>query len=135
MKVILVVEDNTADVMLLKEAYKRINSSLIIHNVSNGDDAMHFLKRRNGFEKMPMPDLVLMDINMPGKNGLDALKEIKEDDEVKHVPVIIFSGSFLKEDVNKAYSSYANCYITKPHTLDEYISIMEMINKFWLKRN
>lgn len=129
---ILLVEDNPGDVRLTKEALKdsKIKNSLFV--VDNGEKAMDFLCKRNGYEDVPVPDLIILDLNLPKKNGKEVLSEIKSDETLKHIPVVVLTTSKADEDILKSYKLFANCYITKPLELDNFIEVVKTIENFWL---
>jgi len=128
---ILLVEDNEGDIVLTKEAFEDSKLANKIEVVKNGKEALDFLFQREGFEDATKPDLVLLDINMPVKNGHEVLYEIKSNDSLKHIPVIILTTSSAKQDIDKAYDNHANCYIKKPLNMDEFIEAVLGIENFW----
>jgi len=128
---ILLVEDNPADVRLTKEALK---SGKILHSLSvvgDGVEALAFLRRQGKYKDARRPDLILLDLNLPKKGGREVLEEIKSDDELKSIPVVVLTVSKAEEDVLKTYRLHANCYITKPVDLDQFISVVQSIEDFW----
>ena len=129
---ILLVEDNPGDVRLTQEALKdaRVNNTLTV--IGDGIEAMAFLKSNGGNPKHTRPDLILLDLNLPKKSGLELLEEIKSDDELKTIPVIVLTTSTSQEDIIKSYGLHANCYITKPVDLEMFINVVKSINDFWL---
>lgn len=129
---ILLVEDNPADVRLTKEALKeeKVYNNLSI--VTDGVEAMTFLHKEGMHAKAPRPDLILLDLNLPKKDGREVLKEIKSDDHLKSIPVVILTASKSEEDVLKTYNLHANCYITKPVDLKQFIKVTQTIHDFWL---
>lgn len=129
---ILLVEDNEGDIVLTKEA---LEDSKILNTVSvvkNGREALNFIFKQNGFEDVATPDLILLDINLPLKNGHEVLKIIKEDDSVKHIPVIMLTTSSTESDVLFSYKNHANCFITKPVEVTAFIEAITSLNHFWL---
>lgn len=128
---ILLVEDNPGDVRLTKEGLKdgKINNNL--HVVKDGVEALSFLHKKNGYAHAPRPDLILLDLNLPKKNGREVLAEIKNDDNLKRIPVVILTTSDAEEDIAKTYDLHANCYITKPVDLNQFISVINNIEEFW----
>jgi chemotaxis family two-component system response regulator Rcp1 len=128
---VLLVEDNPGDVRLTEEALKegRINSHLNV--VSDGVEATDFLWRRGKYAKAPRPDLVLLDLNLPRKNGREVLQEIKTDRNLRRIPVMVLTTSKAEQDLQKAYSLHANCYITKPVDLDQFLDVIRSIEQFW----
>ena len=129
---ILLVEDNPADVRLTLEAFKegKVNNNL--HMVKNGEEAMDFLFKREPFTNSPVPDLILLDLNLPKMDGREVLKEIKNNENLKKIPVIVLTTSKAEEDILKSYNLHANCYITKPVELDDFIKVAKSIENFWL---
>jgi CheY-like chemotaxis protein len=129
---ILLVEDNPGDVRLTQEAFKdgRIRNTLYV--VNDGIEAMDFLYQRGKYHDSPRPDLILLDLNMPKKNGREVLAEVKGDEKLKSIPVIILTTSDAETDIIKSYNLYANCYITKPIDLDKFMFIVRQIEVFWL---
>jgi len=129
---ILLVEDNPGDVRLTSEAFKEGKNLNKLHVAIDGEEAMAFLKKEGKYSNSVSPDLVLLDLNLPKKNGLEVLTEIKEDPELKHIPVIILSISELEEDIMQSYDRYANCYILKPGDLNQFLEVARSIEEFWL---
>jgi CheY-like chemotaxis protein len=129
---ILLVEDNSADVRLTKEALEENKIWVNLHVAGNGVEALAFLRRKDGFIDAPRPDLVLLDLNLPKKGGREVLSEIKADDSLKRIPVIVLTVSAAEEDVLKAYNLNANCYIVKPIDMDKFIKVVRTIEDFWL---
>jgi CheY-like chemotaxis protein len=129
---ILLVEDNPGDVRLTSEALKEGKIANNVHVAMDGEEAMAFLKKEGKYSNSVSPDLVLLDLNLPKKNGLEVLTEIKEDPELKYIPVIILSISKLEEDIMQSYNHYANCYILKPGDLTQFLEIVRSIEEFWL---
>jgi len=129
---ILLVEDNDGDILLTTEALEesRIINTLTI--AKNGKDALDFLYKRGRFSNETLPDLILLDINLPYKNGHEVLTIIKNDDTLKNIPVIMLTTSSSETDINKSYSNYANCYIIKPIEVKEFIAAVISIKNFWL---
>jgi len=128
---ILLVEDNPGDVRLTSEALKEGKIANNVHVAMDGEEAMAFLKKEGKYSNSVSPDLVLLDLNLPKKNGLEVLTEIKEDPELKHIPVIILSISKLEEDIMQSYKRYANCYILKPGDLNQFLEVVGSIEEFW----
>lgn len=129
---ILLVEDNPADVRLTKEALKdaKVKNELFV--VEDGVAAMAFLKRQEGYGDAPRPDLILLDLNLPKKDGREVLQEIKQDESLRLIPVVVLTTSRAEEDVLRSYNLHANCYVTKPVDLDQFIRIVRSIEDFWL---
>ena len=128
---ILMAEDNATDVMLTKEALAHAKVLNTLHVVEDGIEALDFLHRRGKHAKAPLPDLILLDLNMPRKNGQEVLAEIKATDRLKHIPVVILTTSKAEEDVVKAYGLYANCYVIKPVDFDVFAEVVRSIQEFW----
>lgn len=129
---ILLVEDNPGDVDLTREALEIGKLSNNLHVVDDGEEAMAFLRREGQYAKAPRPDLVLLDLNLPRKNGREVLAEIKSDENLKRIPVVILTTSKAEEDILKTYNLHANCYVTKPIDLDQFIKVVHAIEEFWL---
>jgi two-component system response regulator len=129
---ILLVEDNPGDVRLTQEALKENKIRNNLHVTKDGVDAMHFLRKINGYKDAPRPDLILLDLNLPKKDGREVLTEIKTDEELRSIPVVILTTSADEDDVAKAYQMYANCYVRKPIDLNRFIEVVKVIENFWL---
>lgn len=129
---ILLVEDNPGDVRLvqetLKEGWRKSNLSV----VRDGEQAVDFLHQERTYTAAPRPSLILLDLNLPKKNGHEVLEEIKSDERLKHIPIVILTASKADADIQKSYAAHANCYLTKPADLDGFFGIMEAIENFWL---
>jgi two-component system response regulator len=128
---ILLVEDNPGDVRLTKEALKDAKVLNEIFIARDGVEAMEILHRKGKFSKVPLPDLILLDLNLPKKDGREVLAEIKEDPILKHIPVVILTTSKADEDIIKTYNLHANAYITKPVDLNRFAEIIHVLNEFW----
>lgn len=129
---ILLVEDNPGDVRLTQEAFKNSRLTNKLYVVNNGMDALKFLHKQDTFQNAPTPDLILLDLNMPKKDGREVLAEIKEDDTLRTIPIIVLTTSDADADVLKMYQLQANCYITKPVDFDKFIKIVKQIEEFWV---
>jgi CheY-like chemotaxis protein len=129
---ILLVEDNPADVRLTVETLKEEKVYGNIHVVVDGEEALAFLHRKGKFANAVRPDLVLLDLNLPKIDGRDVLKEIKCDENLKTIPVVVLTSSKAEEDVFKSYKFHANCYITKPVDLHQFAKVARSVNEFWL---
>ena len=129
---ILLVEDNPGDVRLTREALKesKIRNNLSI--VRDGVEAMAFLRREGDYVRAPRPDIILLDLNLPRKDGREVLAEIKDDDKLKRIPVVILTTSDDEHDILESYNLHANCYITKPVDLNRFVTIIKNIEDFWL---
>ncbi len=130
---ILLIEDNPGDVRLTKEALKDGHVLNNLHVVEDGQQAMAFLRHRAEYKGAPTPDLIIMDLHLPGKDGQTLLKEIKADRKLRRIPVVVLTTSEAKDDILQAYESQASCYVTKPVDLDQFLSIVRSIEDFWLK--
>ena len=128
---ILLVDDNIGDVVLTKEALKGANFTNRVSIARNGFEALDFLRHTGKFAEAPTPDLILLDINMPLKNGCEVLEEIRRDEELKLIPIVILTSSEAEDDIRRAYALGANCYVTKPADLDEMVKIVQAIDYFW----
>ena len=128
---ILLVEDNPGDIRLTKEALKDAKVLNEIYVAQDGVEAMEFLHRKGKFSNMPTPDMILLDLNLPRKDGREVLAEIKQDPKLKHIPVVILTTSKAEEDIIKTYNLHANAYITKPVDLNRFIEIIHTLEEFW----
>ena len=129
---ILLVEDNPADVRLTQEAFKETITPYHLHVVRDGAEALAFLEQTGRFTNVPRPDMILLDLNLPKKDGREVLTLIKQTPEYKRIPVVILTTSTTEEDIAHTYDHHANCYITKPADLDEFIKVIKSIETFWL---
>jgi two-component system, chemotaxis family, response regulator Rcp1 len=129
---ILLVEDNPGDVRLAVEALRDAKVANRLHIVEDGVEAMSFLRREGRYADVPQPNLILLDLNLPRKDGREVLAEIKQDADLKRIPVVILTSSAAEQDVVQAYNLYANCYITKPMDLDQFLKVVRSIEDFWL---
>jgi len=129
---ILLVEDNPGDVRLTQEAARETKVHNNIHVVTNGLDAMAFLRHEGRFGSVPRPDLILLDLNMPGMDGREVLRRVKADENLRRIPVVIITSSQAEEDILRAYDLQASCYVTKPVDLDQFIKVVKNIENFWL---
>jgi two-component system, chemotaxis family, response regulator Rcp1 len=129
---ILLVEDSPGDVRLTREALKDAKMYINLHVAEDGVEATAFLNREGKYADVPRPDLILLDLNLPKKNGRHVLQEIKESPSLKSIPVVILTTSASEEDVLRSYQLHANCYITKPVDLDGFIKVVKSIDNFWL---
>jgi len=130
---ILLVDDNSTDLMIMAEAFNSTFLGPVLHTVKNGEEAMAFLRHANGYANAPRPDLIILDLNMPRKNGHEVLSEIKSDPLLLRIPVIVLTTSQAQEDVNRAYAEHANCYIRKPVDFEEFENVMILIERFWFE--
>lgn len=129
---ILLVEDSPGDVRLTQEAFKEGKLSNNLHVACDGVEAIAFLCQKGKYASAPRPDLVLLDLNLPKKSGLDVLAEIKSDEKLKTIPVVILTISKSEEDILKSYDKHANCFITKPIDIDQFLKVIKSIENFWL---
>ncbi|WP_407635437.1 response regulator [Novispirillum itersonii] len=128
---ILLVEDNPGDARLAAEAFKEGTIPTRLHVASDGIEAMAFLRRQGRHEAAPRPDMILLDLNLPRKDGREVLAEIKEDPALRRIPVIVLTTSQAENDVTRAYDLHANCYIVKPVDFDRFIDVVKGIEDFW----
>ena len=129
---ILLIEDSPGDVRLTMEALKEAKVLNRLSVVTDGVEALHFLRRTGPHAQAPSPDLILLDLNLPRKDGREVLEEIKRDPDLRRIPVVILTTSQLEADVTRAYDLHANCYITKPVDFKQFISVVRSIEDFWL---
>jgi two-component system response regulator len=129
---ILLVEDNPGDADLARDALESSRVLNKLHVVADGVEAMEFLRGRGKFTNVPQPDLVLLDLNLPRKDGREVLAEIKSDDELKRIPVVILTTSKAEEDILMTYNLHGNCFITKPIDLEQFLKVVKSIEDFWL---
>ena len=129
---ILLVEDNPGDERLTREALKEGKVYHKLHWAKDGVEAMDFLYRRGKFSDAPRPDIILLDLNLPKKDGREVLQDIKSDDTLKRIPVVVLTTSKAEEDVLRTYNLHANCYVTKPVDLEKFIVVVQSIDRFWL---
>jgi two-component system response regulator len=128
---ILLVEDNPGDVRLTKEALKDAKVLNDIYVAKDGVEAMEFMHHEGSFANVPIPDLILLDLNLPKKDGREVLAEIKKDPKLKHIPIVVLTTSKAEEDIIKSYNLHANAYITKPVDLNRFVEIMHGLEEFW----
>ncbi len=129
---ILLVEDSPSDTDLTLEALKDFKVRNHVSVVEDGVQAMHFLRRREPYEQAPRPDLIMLDLNLPRKDGREVLAEIKADDSLKTIPIVVLTTSRAEQDILKAYQLNANCYITKPVDFNQFLEVVRSIESFWL---
>ena len=129
---VLLVEDNPGDVRLATEAFERIDDGLRLHVVNDGDQALKFLYREDEYADAPEPGFVLLDLNLPGRDGREVLRTVKTDPELRHTPIIVFTSSDSEEDVRDVYDEHANAFITKPMDLTRYMDVIEEMKTFWV---
>lgn len=129
--VILIAEDNPTDVMIMREALEGAKVRVELHAVSDGVAALEFLRRIGPNRAAPRPDLILLDLNMPRKNGHEVLAEVKMDLDLKKIPVVMLTTSQAEDDVAKAYAHNVNCYIRKPVDFENFVEVVRGIEQFW----
>lgn len=128
---VLLVEDNLGDSRLIQESFKDLKVPNSLHIVKDGVEAIQFLKKELPFKDSVRPDIIFLDLNLPRKNGFDVLAEIKENDDLKTIPVIVLTSSKAEKDVAKAYKYHANSYVIKPNDFMDYIKLGEILEDFW----
>lgn len=128
---ILLVEDNPGDALLMEEALKDGAMTNRLNVVSNGDQALNFLYQRGEYRAAERPDLIMLDLNLPKKDGREVLAEIKSDPGLMTIPIVVITTSKSEEDILKSYNLHANCYITKPVRLNQFFEVVKNIEKFW----
>ena len=129
---VLLVEDSPGDVRLTREAFKDAKVHINLHVAPDGAKAMAFLRREGEYTNAPRPDLLLLDLNLPKKDGREVLEEIKEDPTLKTIPVVVLTTSSSEADILRSYQLHANCYITKPVGLEGFLTVVKSIDSFWL---
>jgi len=129
---ILLIEDNLGDIDLAREALGMGKLHNSLHVVQDGVAAMDFLRKKGKYANSPRPDLIILDLNLPKKDGRQVLAEIKVDDDLKRIPVVILTTSCAEEDVIKTYNLHANCYISKPIDMKQFLHVVQSIEEFWL---
>jgi CheY-like chemotaxis protein len=130
---ILLVEDNEGDVGLVEEVFEEAKIRNILHVAEDGEEAMLFLNKQSHYKDVPTPDIILLDLNLPKKDGREVLEEIKTDEKLKRIPVVVLTTSKAEEDILKSYDLHANSYITKPVDFDQFIRVVRSIEDFWLE--
>lgn len=130
---ILLVEDSPSDAGLTKEALSEGKVLNNLHVVTDGEAALEFLHRKGDYREAPRPDLILLDLNLPRKDGREVLAEIKSTEDLKRIPVVVLTSSKDEQDVHTAYGLHANCYITKPVDLDQFMRVIQTVDNFWLE--
>lgn len=128
---ILLVEDNTGDVRLTTEAFSEINAKVHIHHVGDGAKALEYLRE---MKDKTLPDLILLDLNLPKIDGREVLKQVKSNDKIKHVPLLILTTSQASTDIQQCYQLGANAYINKPVDFNEFLATIRVIDEFWIRR-
>lgn len=128
---ILLVEDNPGDARLTREALALSTIRHQLHHARDGEEAIAFLRREGAFAAAPQPDLILLDLNLPRRDGREVLQDVKRDSRLKHIPVVVLTSSQAEEDIMRSYQLHANCFITKPVDLDELNKVVQGIEQFW----
>jgi CheY-like chemotaxis protein len=131
---ILLVEDNPGDVRLTREAFKEARLASRLTVVSDGVEALAFLRQQGKFTGAATPDMILLDLNLPKKSGLEVLADVKRDNHLRRTPVVVLSTSCAEKDVRRSYELHANCYISKPVDLETFIGVLHSIEEFWLRK-
>lgn len=129
---ILLVEDNEGDIVLTLQALKKANLTNGISVARDGDEALRYLRKKGQFENVETPDLILLDINLPKIDGMEVLVEIKNEETLKAIPVVMLTTSDSESDIIKSYNNHANCYITKPVDFAKFMDVVQMIKDFWI---
>ena len=129
---ILIVEDNPGDVRLMMETFREGKMRNRLSVVEDGVEALAFLRREGKYSSAPRPELILLDLSLPRKNGQEVLAEIKQDADLKRIPVCVITSSAAESDVLEAYNNYVNCYLTKPVHLEQFIGVVRSVEDFWL---
>jgi CheY-like chemotaxis protein len=128
---ILLVEDNPGDARLTREALQLSKVRNALHHARDGEEALQFLRREGRFAAAPTPDMILLDLNLPRRDGREVLEEIKADPKLMHIPVVILTSSQAEEDILRSYRLHANCFITKPVDLEQLTRVVQGIEQFW----
>lgn len=129
---ILLVEDNEGDILLITEAFEEAKLANQISVVRNGEQAIDFVEKRGNYQNVELPDLIVLDINLPRKNGHEVLKYVKEKDYLKQIPIIMLTTSSSESDILKSYENHANCFITKPVDVEDFFNAVTGIENFWV---
>lgn len=128
---ILLIEDNPGDIRLTREALRDSRLHIVLHIAEDGEEALRFLRQEGEFANATRPDLILLDLNLPRRDGREVLAEIKNDEALRLIPVVVLTTSQDERDILTSYSLHANCYITKPVDFEQFISIVQTIESFW----
>ena len=131
---VLIIEDNPGDVRLVRDTLRGVNGALRLHEVTDGVDAMAFLRREGAYQAMPRPKLILMDLTLPKLDGREVLGLIKGDEGLKTIPIIILTSSTDEADIRQCYELQANCYLSKPGEIQEFENVIKSVNDFWLMK-
>jgi len=130
---ILLVEDNKGDIGLIEEVFESAKIQNKLYVVEDGEEAMLFLRGEGQFSGVPRPDIILLDLNLPKKDGREVLGEIKGDNDLKNIPVVVLTTSRAEEDIFESYNLHVNAYITKPVDFDQFVKVIKSIENFWLE--
>lgn len=130
---VLLVEDNPGDVELLEEAFSESGSRVTIGTAHDGLAAMAYLRREGPWRDAPRPDLILLDLNLPRKDGRETLAEIKQDESLRRIPVLVLTSSCAPRDIEESYRLDANCFLTKPVDFEQFLQVVQLIERFWLR--
>lgn len=129
---VLLVEDSPTDAMMVREILSQVNVRNELHVVEDGMQALEFLRREGSYRDAPRPDLILLDLQLPRKNGQEVLVELKADEDLRTIPVVMLSSSSAESDITGAYRAYANSYVTKPIDYEDFAEAVRLIERFWL---
>ncbi|MET9629855.1 response regulator [Lentzea sp. NPDC006480] len=129
---VLLVEDDPGDALMTQEAFEHHKIRNTLHVVKDGVEALEFLRREGQYENAPRPGLILLDLNLPRKDGREVLSEVKGDPELRHIPVVVLTTSEAEEDILRSYSLHANAYVTKPVDFDRFIEVVRQIDDFFV---
>jgi Response regulator containing a CheY-like receiver domain and an HTH DNA-binding domain len=130
---ILLVEDSRGDIGLIEEVFEEAKIRNNLHIAEDGEEAILFLNKQGQFLEAPRPDIILLDLNLPKKDGREVLQEVKEDDNLRNIPIVVLTTSKAEEDILKSYNLHANAYIAKPVDFDQFIKVIKSIEDFWLQ--
>ncbi len=130
---ILIAEDNPGDVMLIKKAFSQTDFENTIHTATDGEEAVQFLRQRNTNPEKFLPDLALLDLNMPRKDGIDVLEVMTEHPKLQQIPVVVLTSSEATEDIMKSYNHQANAYLVKPTDFNGFVELVDRLGEFWFK--
>ena len=128
---ILLVEDDPGDTLITQEALEHSKVANVLHCVVNGEDALAFLRRQQAYGDAPRPDLILLDLNLPRRDGREVLQEIKQDPDLRRIPVVVLTTSQAEEDVLRSYDLHANAYVTKPVDFDRFVEVVRQVDEFF----